>query len=60
MADRLAKQTARRRDGETAFSKIPKSAVIKAIQEKGELQWQSEWNVSTKGELTKSVFPDIR
>jgi hypothetical protein len=33
--------------------------VIKVIQEKGELQWQSEWNASTKGELTKSFFPDI-
>jgi ribonuclease HI len=60
MADRLAKQAARRGDGKTAFSNIPKSAVIKAIQEKGELLWQSEWNASTKGELTKSFFPDIR
>ena len=33
--------------------------MIKAIQEKGEFQWQSEWNVSTKGEITKSFFPDI-
>jgi hypothetical protein len=30
--------------------------VIKVIQEKGELQWQQEWNVSTKGETTKSFF----
>jgi ribonuclease HI len=37
MADRLAKQAAGRRDGETAFSNMPKSAVIKAIQEKGKL-----------------------
>ena len=33
--------------------------MIKVIQEKGELQWQQEWNVSTKGETTKSFFPDI-
>jgi len=33
--------------------------VIKVIQEKGEPQWQQEWNVSTKGETTKSFFPDI-
>jgi hypothetical protein len=33
--------------------------VIKKIQEKGELQWQQEWNVSTKGETTKSFFPNI-
>jgi hypothetical protein len=28
------------------------------IQENGELQWQQEWNASTKGE-TKSFFPNI-
>ena len=33
--------------------------MIKVIQEKGELQWQQEWNVSTKGETTKSFFPDV-
>ena len=33
--------------------------MIKSIQEKGELQWQSEWNVTTKGEITKIFFPDI-
>jgi len=33
--------------------------VIKVIQGKGELQWQQEWNVSTKGETTKSFFPNI-
>jgi ribonuclease HI len=53
IADQLAKKAASRRDGETAYSRIPKSAVVKAIQEKGELQWQQEWNVSTKGETTK-------
>jgi len=31
--------------------------VIKVIQEKGELQWQQEWNVSTKEETTKEFFP---
>jgi len=58
IADQLAKKAASRRDGETAYSRILKSAVIKVIQEKGELQYQQEWNVSTKGE-TKSFFPDI-
>jgi len=59
IADQLAKKAASGRDGKTAYSRIPKSAVIKAIQEKGELQWQSEWNVTTKGEITKTFFPDI-
>ena len=32
--------------------------MIKAIQEKGELRWQQEWNDSTKREITKSFFPE--
>jgi len=36
MADQLAKEAASNRDGETAYSKIPKSAMIKEIKEKGE------------------------
>ena len=60
IADLLAKKATSRRDGETAYSRIPKSAVVKVMQKKkGELQWQQEWNVSTKGETTKSFFPDI-
>jgi hypothetical protein len=59
IADQLAKKAARRRDGVTAYNIIPKSAVIKVIQGKGELQWQQEWNASTKGETTKSFFPNI-
>jgi catechol-2,3-dioxygenase len=57
--DQLAINAGSRRDGETAYSRIPKGAVIKVIQEKGEQQWQQEWNVSTKGETTKLFFPDI-
>ena len=30
---------------------------MKVIQEEGELEWQKEWNASTKGEITKSFFP---
>jgi len=58
IADQLTKKAASGRDGKTAYSRIPKSAVIKAIQEKRELQWHSEWNASTEGEITKSFFPD--
>ena len=53
LADQLAKKEASRREGETAYSKIPKSAVIKVIQEEGEPEWQNEWNAATKGEITK-------
>jgi hypothetical protein len=59
LADQLAKKAASRREGETAYSNIPKRAVIKVIQEEGELEWQKERNASTKGEITKSFFPVI-
>jgi ribonuclease HI len=59
LADQLAKKAASRREGETAYRKILKSAVIKAIQEEGELEWQNEWNATTKGEITKTFFPVI-
>ena len=59
LADQLAKKAANSVEGETAYSKITKSAVIKRIQEEGELEWQKEWNASTKRENTKSFFPDV-
>ena len=59
LADQLAKKAANSVEGETACSKIPKSAVIKRIEEKGELEWQKEWNGSTKGGITKSFFPVV-
>jgi hypothetical protein len=35
--------------------------VIKEIKEKGEIHWQQEWNVSAKGETTKSfLISDFR
>jgi len=59
LADQLAKKAASSGKGETAYSKIPKSVVIKEIQDKGELEWKKEWNASTKGEITKTFFPVI-
>ena len=35
IADQLVQNAASRRDGETAYSRIPKSAVKEVIQEKG-------------------------
>jgi hypothetical protein len=58
LADQLAKKAANS-EGETAYSKIPKSVVIKEIQDEGELEWQKEWTASTKGKITKTFFPDI-
>jgi len=59
LADQLAKKAANSVEGETAYSKIPKSALIRRVQEESELEWQKEWNGSTKREITKSFFPDV-
>jgi len=60
LADQLAKKAANSGDEEIAYSKIPKSAVIKEIQDEGELEWQKKkLNASTKGEITKTFFPVI-
>jgi len=60
LADQLAKKAANSGEGETAYSKILKSVVIKEIQDEGELEWQKEWNASTKGEITKKILPSYR
>jgi hypothetical protein len=40
LAGQLTNKAANSGEEETAYSKIPKSAVIKEIQGKGELEWQ--------------------
>jgi hypothetical protein len=41
-----------------AYSKIPKSAVISELKEKGVHVWQ--WDAPTKGELTKTFVPTVK
>jgi len=60
LADQLAKEAASNDEVETAYNKIPKIAVVRELKEEGELMWQSEWDASTKGEITKSFFPIIK
>jgi hypothetical protein len=47
-------------DIDIAYIKIPKSAVTSELQEKVVQVWQSEWDVSNKGELTKTFFPVVK
>ena len=47
-------------EADIAYDKIPKSAVIVELKEEGEQEWQSEWDASTKGAMTKSFFLIIR
>jgi hypothetical protein len=34
--------------------------VIGELKELGLLKWQSEWDSSNKGTLTKSIFPNVK
>jgi hypothetical protein len=60
LAVKLAKEAASSSEAKTADNKILKSAVPKELKEEGELVWQSEWDASTKGKITKTFFPIIR
>jgi hypothetical protein len=60
LADQLAKEVASSSEAETAYNKIPKSAVAKELKEEGDRVWQSECDTSTKGEIRKSFFCIIR
>ena len=60
IADHLAKEAASGSDVDIAYIKIPKSAVTSELHEKGVQTWQSEWDASNKGELTKTFFPSIK
>ena len=55
LADQLAKEAAASIENET-YRKIPKSTVIRELNEGSLIQWQSEWDKTTKGQITKD-FP---
>jgi hypothetical protein len=41
------------------YNKIPKSMVISELGEDSLEKWQSEWDNTTKGQITKQIFPVI-
>ena len=59
LADQLAKEAAASIENET-YRKIPKSTVIRELNEGSLIQWQSEWDKTTKGQITKDFFPVIQ
>jgi len=60
IADHLAKEAACGSDVDIAYTKIPKSAVTSELKEKYLQTWQSEWDASNKGALTKKFFPSVK
>jgi len=59
LADQLAKEAAASTENET-YKKIPKSTVIRELNEGSLMKWQSEWDKTTKGQITKDFFPVIQ
>ena len=59
IADRLAKEAARSKDTETAFSRIQISTLYYELEEARQ-QWQKEWENCTKAATTKEYFPTIQ
>ena len=42
-----------------SYNKIPKSAVMKGLEEESVKKWQRKWPQTTKGRNTKEYFPDV-
>ena len=59
LADRTAKAAASDQNATVYYKKIPKTAILKELNEDGLQKWQQEWNITTKGAITKSFFPNI-
>jgi hypothetical protein len=59
LADQLAKEAASNTEKEI-YKKIPKSTVISELNEGSLIKWQSEWDKTTKGQITKDFFPVIQ
>jgi hypothetical protein len=59
LADQTAKEAATSTDINECYTRIPKSAVRRELKDHSVTKWQSEWDHTTKGAITKSFFPKI-
>jgi len=51
-ADQLAKEVANNKNIEERYTKIPKSAILNELKGNSIMQWQSQWENTTKGATT--------
>jgi hypothetical protein len=56
----MAQEAACNGELDITYNKYPKSAVISELKELGLQKWQSEWDSTNKGTLTKSFFPKLK
>jgi len=59
LADQLAKEAVSSKTFEECYTRIQKNAVWSELNEQTAKQWQNEWERSSKGVITKSLFPKI-
>jgi len=60
LADKLTKEAAANKNIMDSYKRIPKRVVIKEFEDDGVKKWQTEWTNSTKGNITKDFFPDVK
>jgi ribonuclease HI len=56
LADQLVKEAANNRGINECYTRIPKSTVLSELNDHSVTKWQSEWDHTTKGTITKSFF----
>jgi hypothetical protein len=59
LADTLAKRTTTNGTMTESYTKIPKSTVLRHLEEGRARKWQRSWTQTTKGSTTREYFPDI-
>jgi len=55
----MEKEAAKSNDINECYSRIPKSTVKSELSESSVKKWQTEWDCTTKGTITKLYFPKI-
>jgi hypothetical protein len=59
LADTLAKGAATYLDIAECYNRVPKSVVKSELEDRRVDKWQSDWNRTTKGKITKDYFPIV-
>ena len=57
LADQTAKEAAINRDTNECYTRIPKSTLRRELRDYSVTKWQNEWDITTKGAITKNFFP---
>jgi primosomal protein N' len=59
LTDTLAKKAATNENITESYKRVPKSVVLRELEEKSVRKRQREWTRTTKGRTTKEFFPDM-